>query len=102
MRKLPGGFPVWFIYFILNKIRLGLIGTGLADRVLLHYRQIKLGDNMGVLAIKIFSGWSMMALVLSLGAAAIIRTGERMRKEELLRTLLVAASDYQSNRLHLG
>ena len=53
---------------------------------------------MGVVALKILSGWSMMALIFSLGAAAVIREGERLHKEAILTALFVAVSDLQSSR----
>jgi hypothetical protein len=53
---------------------------------------------MGAVAIKILTGWTMMAVVFSLGAAAIIRVGERLHKEEVLTALFAAVSDLQSNR----
>jgi len=53
---------------------------------------------MGIVAIKILTGWTMLAVVFSLGAAAIIRVGERLHKDEVLTALFVALSELQTNR----
>jgi hypothetical protein len=53
---------------------------------------------MGLLAIEIVFLWSAIALIISLGAGAVIRTGERLQNEEILTDLFAAISSQQAAR----
>jgi hypothetical protein len=53
---------------------------------------------MGILFLKVVIMWSLIALVAGLGLGAVIRRGERVRKEEFLARVLASLESPQTSR----
>ena len=53
---------------------------------------------MGILVLKVFAMWSLVALVTGLGLATAIRRGERVRKDEFLACVFASLEALQGFR----
>ena len=53
---------------------------------------------MGILFLKVLVLWSLVALVAGLGLGAVIRRGERVRKEEFFAWVLASLESLQTSR----
>jgi hypothetical protein len=53
---------------------------------------------MGILILKVFAMWSLVAMVAGLGLGAAIRRGERARKDEFLSCVFATLETLQASR----
>ena len=53
---------------------------------------------MGILILKILMMWSLVSLATGLGAGAVIRRGERVRKDEFLSGVFASLENLQESR----
>lgn len=53
---------------------------------------------MGMLILKVFAMWSLVAMIAGLGLGAAIRRGERVRKDEFLSCVFATLETLQASR----
>ena len=54
--------------------------------------------EMGILILKVFATWSLIATIAGLGLGAAIRRGERVRRDEFLSCLFASLETMRASR----